>query len=159
LLARSPLSFWSLGAGRIFPATAVLGISLLMLGCHTGPSFEEYRALVTASAGAGASDCGFVKLRTSKTEAISCVESALRGGRPVFVIFQIQGIDSQIFMGLAVDQTGKAVRIMWDSDASGGGSRYMSKARIEKTPCDQPALKNDNETVHCAPTVSSRGDS
>jgi hypothetical protein len=152
LLGRSPLNGGSLGTGRSAAVAAALGmVAVSSLGCHRGPSFDEYRSLVAKAAGEGATDCGVVKLGASKDEAIRCAESALGAREAVFVVFQVQGIDSQIFMGLAVDRVGKGTRLMWDSDAYGGGSRFMSKSWIDEVPCSRPALTQKNETVTCSP--------
>jgi len=71
----------------------------------------------------------------------------------MFVVFQVQGIDSQIFIALAVDSAGKGRRLMWDGDRYGGHRRYMTEAWIHQVPCDHPVLKDDNETVHCSPSA------
>lgn len=135
-----------LGAGR---CAVTLVAALTVSGCRVGPSLEEYRRLLAASAGSGASDCGFIERGASKTAAVSCVESALVARRPVFAAFQVHGIDSQIFIGLAISQAGKSTRLIWDSDVSGGRRLFGPKSRINQEPCEQPSVSNDRDVVHC----------
>jgi hypothetical protein len=150
----SPLNARLLGAGRSLRGVIVLvAAALVASGCHTGPTFEEYRSLVANSAGADALDCGVVALGSSRAEAVSCVQSALSNRRPVRVILQVQGIDSDIWLGLAVDEAGRGTRLMWDSDAFGGGSRFRSKAWIDRADCGQPSVTESDPPIHCSPVA------
>jgi hypothetical protein len=147
---RAPLSRKPLGAGRLRRAVVPLSLAALAIsGCQTGPSFEEFRNRLAKTAGDGAVDCGLVKLGSSKAGAVSCVASALATRRPVFVVFQVSGIDSGIFDGLAVNGSSQGTQLIWDSDVY-GGSRFRAKSHVEQKPCGQPSVEDRREPIRCA---------
>jgi hypothetical protein len=146
----SPLNARPLGAGRVSrlivfaSATSVLA----SVGCTKGPSLREYRGRLGRIAGDGAIDCGFVRLKSSKRAAVGCVNSALSARRPVFVAFQVIGMDSEFYRGLTVNKDHHAVELRWDGDIS-GGSRLISESRIEQRPCEQPRAVDDDDPIRC----------
>ena len=148
---RAPLSRKPLDAGRFRCGVVALSLAALATsGCHIGPSFEEYRGRLSKAAGDGAVDCGLVKLRSSRAQAVSCVRSALASHHAAFAVFQVQGIDSDIYLGLAVDRAGRGTRLMWDSDAYGGGRLFAAESWIEQKPCSQPSVAEEGKPIRCA---------
>jgi hypothetical protein len=146
----SPLNARSLGAGRQrWTVIVALFIGLSSAACHTGPSFAEYQQVVEKTAGSDAMNCGLVRLGSSREPGLSCLRTALSNRRPAFVIFQVRGIDSDIFLALATDQSGRATQLLWDSDVRGSGSRFFSKSRIESRPCVEPSLVEDKLPFRC----------
>jgi hypothetical protein len=83
-----------------------------------GPSLPAFGRRLAETAGAGARDCGSVPLPRDRAAAVSCARAALAVGQPFFVAFQVMGIDSTTYEGLAYRAPGQATRILWDSDSS-----------------------------------------
>ncbi len=121
----------------ILAFVVVLGSSVP--SCATGPSFQDYVEKLRDSAGENAEQCGVVALGEPRGAAFSCGRAALDEGRPFWLIVQVMGIDSEIFLGLAVDQRGRAWAIDWDSDPS-GGSAWITPRGLSKSTCDAPIL-------------------
>lgn len=109
--------------------------------CSAGPSLNEFVRTLREAAGPGAHDCGVIPLSKPRQGAISCAQNALTQGRAFTVAFQLQGIDSTIYMGLARDANGKTERLSWDSDVF-GGARLFAKPQIFRRPCQRPSLKD-----------------
>jgi hypothetical protein len=131
-------------------ATVVLTISVAW-GCSRGPSFEDYRRLLSERAGRGAIDCGTGSVRKPEHIAmVKCGNEALRNGTPFFVAFRVQGVDSAVFSGLAVDSSGMAHRVDWDSDAYGGSRPPVKKPWIDEQLCAKPSVVDDARPIHCA---------
>jgi hypothetical protein len=147
---RSPLSFETLGAGRAVRliAFASAAVALAVTGCSKGPSLREYRSRLGRIAGGGATDCGVVPLKSSKRAAVLCVNAALEAHRPVFVAFQVIGMDSEFYRGLAVNKDNHAIELRWDGDIS-GGSRFISESQINDRPCEQPRTVEDDDPIRC----------
>lgn len=123
----------------------------LVLGaCRFGPSFDDYRQLVSGRAGTDAVDCGVTSLHHDRAAAVSCSVAALEGGSPFFVVFQVRGIDSQRFCALSVDGEGRAVRVVWDNDVYGGGNPFMTKASSRVVECDHPRVVDEEVPVQCS---------
>ena len=148
---RSPLSRKPLGAGRVPVALSAVALTAFaMAGCNTGPSLKEYRSRLAKTSGDGAVDCGLIRLGSSRVRAVSCVRSALTAHRPVFVAFQVIGMDSEFFRGLAVNKDGRAVELRWDGDVW-GGSHFAKESRVDERPCSQPSVLDDESPIHCQP--------
>lgn len=126
-------------------------VMLYFLGlaaCRTGPSVEEYVEFVRSRAGEGATACGIVRLGQDRTAAVACATAALEQGHPIFVIFQVQGIDSDIYYGLSLDNKGAAMRAIWDSDIHGGG-RLTARARTRSAICKNPQVVAEGQPIQC----------
>lgn len=124
-------------------------VSLLgVAACRLGPSFDEYLELVKSRAGEGATDCGVAPLGQDRAPAVACSTAALTSRHPFFVIFQVQGIDSEIYYGLSINNEGGAWRALWDSDIY-GGSRLTAKARMQLVLCENPRVVSDGLPVRC----------
>ncbi len=104
-----------------------------------GPSFDAYLKHIREAAGTDASACGVVSLNGSRRAALSCAGAALEEGRPFWVVFQVMGIDSQIFEGLAVDAHGRVQQLTWDSDIT-GGYEIVARRQIWDKPCLRPQV-------------------
>jgi hypothetical protein len=120
-----------------------------LTSCTLGPSWKDYRELLRAKAGEGAQDCGTVDLRQSRLPALACAQEALRVGTPFYVVFQVQGIDSRIFHGLASSASGDAAWVQWDSDAYGGGRWFASKPWVREEVCRRPTLSESGPPIEC----------
>lgn len=89
----------------------------LVLGCESRCELDpELRAL----AGPGATACGRVPLGADQSAAHRCAVESLRAGRAFWVQFQRQGIDSEVWAGLARAPDGTGYSYSWDGDPSGG---------------------------------------
>ena len=134
------------GVRRQRPRAAAAAVVLLHLAGITlgsplfwGPSHAAFGRRLAEAAGPGAQDCGLVPLAAGRAAAINCARTALAEGRPFFVAFQVMGIDSTIYEGLASPAPGHATRILWDSDVS-GGYNLVPLRRIHETACGAPGI-------------------
>ena len=146
---RAPLSFKTLGARCSLGAVVLVLSTMTTIGCHKGPSLEDFRSRLSQTAGADAVDCGLARLGASKASAVSCATAALAAHRPVFVVFQTLGMDSDIFRGLAVDDTNRAIELTWDGDVW-GGSHIAKESRIFSKLCNQPLVVDDENPIRCS---------
>ena len=127
-----------------------VALSMLMLSgaCARGPSSNDFAAEVRSQAGKGAIDCGVVRNDSARKAAAECAAAALTRRSPFLVIVQVQGIDSEIFHGLAVNAEGSAVKILWDSDAT-GGSRFPQVRQMSSEPCVAPHVEASGRRITC----------
>jgi len=128
--------------------------SLVVFACARGPSFQEYLSLLNERAGSSSKDCGVVRLMQPHSEAVSCAQTALKGRTPFMVVFQVQGIDSEIFHGLAVDASGNGTWLQWDSDSYGGGYHFVTKSWIKEEACSQPVVLDAAPPIQCRSSQS-----
>ena len=106
-------------------------------------------ATVREAAGPDARDCGSVSLGKDRANAVSCSNTALGEHRSFSVVFQVMGIDSTIYIGLARRRAGQAEQLTWDSHVSGGYG-LIARRRIFRRPCPGASIQ-DSEGV--APIV------
>jgi hypothetical protein len=139
------MAFYRYAAG----ATALLA-AVSSAGCVNGPSFDEYRELLGERAGPAFQDCGLVRLGQARSEAVACSQQALVRKAPFVVVFQVQGIDSELFHGLAVNGEGTAAWLQWDSDARGSGSRFLAKRWVQEKSCSAPSVTDARIPIKCA---------
>jgi len=88
-----------------------------------------------------------VPLRQDAARAIACVQEAIRWHTPLYVGMQVQGIDSQVWHGLAQSRGGAAVWLSYDSDASGGNLPLLRRPHLTQYPCSQPRFDQDGTSV------------
>ena len=124
------------------PAIVALHLAGIALGSPLswGPSLPGFGRTLARAAGPAARDCGCVPLAGDRTAAVRCSRAALAAGQPFFVAFQVMGIDSTIYTGLAYRGPGQATRIVWDSDIT-GGSNLVPIRRIHQSPCPSPTIR------------------
>jgi hypothetical protein len=65
-------------------------------------------------AGNGAIDCGRVALGKDATSTNECALAAFRAKRPFFVRYEVQGRDSRLVVGFAVDDRTQATVVKHD---------------------------------------------
>lgn len=92
----------------------------------------ELNPVLRGAAGPGAVACGRAPLSGDQAAAHRCAVEALRAGRAFWVEWQVQGIDSEVWMGVAGAAGGGGYQYLWDGDPSGGG---RVGARIQGTRC------------------------
>lgn len=131
---------------------------LVAFACTWGPSFQEYLSLLNERAGARSKDCGVVRFSQPRSDAVRCAQAALEGRTPFRVIFQVQGIDSRIFHGLAVNASGNATWLYWDSDSYGGGSHFVTKPWVKEEACSQPLVVDAARPIQCRSSQSAYGE-
>ena len=137
------------GARRHAPGAAAIGIGAVhliavVLGSPPfwGPSLARYERELRRAAGPGARECGVVALDQDRTAAYRCAQAALAQREPFWVAFQVMGIDSTIYEGLASRSPGEAVRLVWDSDIY-GGYNLVPIRRLSKTACQAPNFRTE----------------
>jgi hypothetical protein len=138
-------------------AAAIGALHLFAMGLggpfFWGPSLHAYGRVLREAAGADSRDCGVVPLPQRRDGAVSCAQAALAEGAPFSVAFQVMGIDSTIYVGLAYRADGTPARIVWDSDVS-GGYNLVPIRKIHKEDCSKPSIANADDS----PRLSCGGD-
>jgi hypothetical protein len=127
-------------------AFSIVLLSTIFSAC--GPSFESFQAFVKRKAGANSEDCGVVRLRSSRVDAIAYSQTANLKRKAFSVVFQVQGIDSTIFHGQAVDTDGHGVFLQWDSNIKGEGSLFAI-SRIDERACPKPNVADEYLPISC----------
>jgi hypothetical protein len=145
----SPLTRRPLGGGRRCVGCTII-LAVAASACSSGPTLEQLREKLAAAAGPTAVDCGVVMLGNAKTDAVNCSVDALSTSKPFYVAFQVQGIDSTIVHGLAVNATREATSFMWDSDKHGGRYPSTSESWIAQKPCVSPSVKSTDRPISCS---------
>jgi len=104
---------------RRFAISLAVALSLVSAGIAAREDrlFDRLREL----AGKGAAACGTVELRDDPTAAFSCARSAMAAGQPFWVAAQIEGIDSLLWRGVALEPDKTVWLLSYDSDVHGGG--------------------------------------
>ena len=102
----------------------------LLLGCG---STCELDPRVRESAGQGATSCGRVPLGGDQAAAHRCAVEARRAGRAFWVQWQLQGIDSDAWNGLAFAANGTGYSYLWDDDRRGGTN--LGGSRTQRAHC------------------------
>ena len=113
------------------------------------PYTAGFRKQLLEIAGDAAFDCGSVPLSQPAGSSATCATEALAARKPFFVAFQVRGIDSQIWDGLALGSDGQSRIVRFDSDPS-GGHRFFARPRVSIDPCSSPKLpEQSGEPVEC----------
>jgi hypothetical protein len=140
------------GVRRQHSRTAAAAILLLHLAgiglggpLSWGPSLPAYGHKLAEAAGPKARECGIVALPQDRGGATNCARAALAEGRSFSVAFQVLGIDSTIYVGLAYRARGEAMRMVWDSDVS-GGYNLVPIRHIHQESCPVPAIRDAEKT-------------
>jgi hypothetical protein len=123
--------------------------ALLAFPAACGPSFDRYHLLLINESGASGRSCGVIERGESPEATASCAQEALAAGSPFFVVFEVQGIDSHIFRGLAVNDRGEATFAQWDSDGYGGSRGPFKKPWIRQASCPAPTVTAEPPFIHC----------
>jgi len=106
---------------------------------------------VKEMAGAEARNCGDLQLQDDQKGARACVREALSEHKPFFIVFDMQGIDSALSVGIALMPDGTAHQLFWDSDITGGSEFHSS---ISRTECKALELRTEGAEggpVRCVP--------
>ena len=123
---------------------------LIMSACSiSGPSYDEFARRVSAWPGTPSEDCGVGLLgEASRETALECAQRAIAEGRPFAVIVQVQGIDSNLFQGLASRGRRDSFLFWFDSDITGGGGPG-AESRLTERPCTDPAVTTNDLPLEC----------
>lgn len=105
-----------------------------------GPSLVDYQDALQVAAGPAAVECGVVPLGESRSTAVSCARGALDRKAPFWVGFQVMGIDSTVYVGLAHRADGRATHFTWDGDIY-GGSALVPQHRLYEVACGKPSVR------------------
>lgn len=147
---------------------SLLALLPLLAACPA-PRDCELPEIAAALAGSGATDCGLVPVDGDASTADACAVAAFQAGAPFFIVYEEQGIDSQVSTGLAFDGA-QLLSLYRDSDPSGGsnvgaevtehvctsGSVIAGDAGHDVVFCDAPACTCTEEACGedgacCAP--------
>jgi hypothetical protein len=134
---------------RLLAVVATLGG--ISAACAKGPSFDEFRSIVKDLAGAGARDCGLIPLRETDHRLLACAKDAIARKDPFSIIVKRQGIDSEVFSGIARSKNGELWGVDWDSDIGGQARAGSSLNRTRCVRIDFEARLYANDSIQCAP--------
>jgi hypothetical protein len=113
---------------------------VLLACCSCASPSQSLRSHLSSLTEPDAIDCGLVPLSSEqRANAVSCASAASFSGSPYYVAFQLQGIDSQVWEGVASKGNGKTQLVRFDSDPS-GGRRVFKRARLVVLPCASPTI-------------------
>jgi len=124
---------------------------LVLVACLTAcsPQRRTERILVHI-AGASATNCGMVRLRGDYTSAIACATGALSSKQAFYVGFQIHGVDSEIWMGVARRENEEVHRVLFDSDIFGSDIPVLRVPRSSTQLCPAPVFPHSGfERLSC----------
>jgi hypothetical protein len=82
-------------------------------------------------------NCGRVKVRQDAGAATQCALKAQSDGRPFYVVYNIQGIDSLIAGGVVRTPNGRLLALSYDSCPSGCVFSIFQQ-RVSTTTCPEP---------------------
>jgi hypothetical protein len=109
---------------------------------NAGDIADLYKHL-KAIAGDDSIDCGDVELGENPSKSSHCALDALAKRKPFRVVYHLQGIDSEVAVGLAYRRSGKAFAVDFDSmgmsatDADRYG-KFSAGNHIFTYPCPAP---------------------
>ena len=126
---------------------AVLAFAVALSGCAT--PLERFHSALRALAGPETKSCGLVPLHESAEQPVSCALSSLASGTAFEVGFQLRGIDSQIWEGLALRKSGTPQYVRFDS--SPNGNTLFGQSRVVVEPCLSPVISvTASGAISCA---------
>ena len=134
---------------RSVAAIAVAG--LIAASCQKGPTFDDFRRVVTGVAGPGARDCGMVPLNETNHRVLDCAKEAISRKEAFSIIVRRQGIDSEIFSGIAQSKDGEIWNVDWDSDVSGGSGSGSAMNRRRCVRIEFQASLYAHDSLQCVP--------
>jgi len=121
-------------------ATLVLVVE--MLGCSRPTGDELASRHLRRIAGDRATDCGHVGLHQSPATVNDCTLAAWKANRSFVVRYDVQGIDSELVVGLASNGNGEISSVKYDSMgwSTDGlrGEKVTEDNHILLTPCPRP---------------------
>ena len=130
---RVPLSHFPLSGQRgLWFAVVAISIACARLTLDT-----RIQTLV----GRRAIDCWRVAHHGDRTESTVCTVRASKGNQPFSVRYDRGGIDSDVETAIVRSKNGRFIRLEYDSDVRGSGSRFWAKPRLTESPCVGKILK------------------
>jgi hypothetical protein len=111
---------------------AVLAVAIAGAGCGSSSPACDLDALLRRRAGGGAIDCGHVAVGAASAVTDQCIADRSVAGTPFFARYDVQGVDSQVALGVVRDPQGQTSVLLWDSDPSGGSG---APAKISESVC------------------------
>jgi hypothetical protein len=107
-----------------------------------------------AHAGRGATDCGVSEPLEDPSSLDECAVTAFENGMPFVARYVLQGTDSEVELGVASDDAGSVVFLLWDSDPSGGSG---AGATIYGDVCHGPSVDSSPDTDPVTPPFTCAG--
>lgn len=109
-------------------------------------------------AGARSRNCGLVGIKDSFFKSTDCGLKAFSSHQPFFLVYRLQGIDSEVSVGVAYAKSGEGYVALFDSmgfstDDLGKDFVVSQGNHIITTPCPTPTAfrKNKSGRVTCFP--------
>ena len=127
---------------------------VLMTALSSSFAVADESTLVKAlkeSSGAGALACGTVKLGEDAAAAVECARTALAAKKPFWFAAQIQGTDSSLWRGVALEPGKNNVWVLsYDSDIHGGGG--TGKESVDYGLCPWVKFSSSSpDHIQCTP--------
>ena len=116
---------------------------VVLAGSDTRGAPQALLDLLQKLSGDGAVACGVVGLNESARDAFACAREQLASGRPFRLAVQVQGIDSLLWHGAALEPDGTRWTLFYDSDVHGGGG--IGKESLKFVPCHEIRFSETDE--------------
>ena len=95
---------------------------------------------------AGTVMCGVVPKGGSRFDAIRCARTSIGSQTPFLVVFQVQGVDSDVWSGLAGSTAGHVQMLTFDSSPH-GQPQTRAEYFVTSRDCVAPTLAEDGPGV------------
>jgi len=115
---------------------------------------DPFTSALRAHAGGGATDCGVSERLEDPSSLDECAVTAFENGMPFVARYVLQGTDSEVELGVAGDDAGSVVFLLWDSDPSGGSGEG---ATIYGDVCHGPTVDSSPDADPVAPPFTCAG--
>ena len=121
----------------------LVSLMIFSTSCLAGQEPSALRARLKSLSGPDAAPCGMVPLAVVDNDAFNCAKDTASEGKAFWAAFAFQGIDSDVWQGVAGDGHGKQWLIAFDS-YGGGNLTVWSCASLTFTylgnavKCEQP---------------------
>jgi hypothetical protein len=85
-------------------------------------------------------DCGRVRIGGDPGPATDCALAAFEEKRAFLIRYDLQGIDSDVAIGLVGTPDGSVKALLFDGDPHGQGGTSLSRQRVGEEACPAPVV-------------------
>jgi hypothetical protein len=133
-----------LGCRRLLSVLlGILSAGTVEVGCSRQTGDKMAQRHLSDIAGKEAADCGHVGLHQSPGAANDCAIAAWKIHHAFFVRYDVQGLDSELVVGLASGNSGDVFSVKydstgWETHGLRSGVKVLDNSHILVTPCPSP---------------------
>lgn len=124
-------------------------IRYVIISWHGGDALDLRMKKLAPSA----IDCGRVRVRANPEPATRCALAAFAAKKTFHIRYDMQGIDSDVAIGLVGTRNGSVTALLFDGDPTGGGGTSPSRQRVGEKQCPSPVVlfRSPNGRINCFP--------